>query len=269
VDKLWSITPWLYVWHFAVLSQWHKRVVLMALVSTLWGIRLTYNFARRGGYTWPPWAGEEDYRWPLIREGKVKGMEILSNPLVFRVFNVFFISLYQHFLLMAIALPAGIAATDSPLNALDAFATAAFLAVLALEWLADEQQYIYQSAKWALRNAGLTARGEYAVGFCRTGLWGLSRHPNYTCEQALWCIFYLYGVAATGEWVNWTLLGAVLLIALFSPSADLSEGITEAKYPLYKEYRTRLPKFLSVGTLVMFALAFYCFVAVCQLHRLI
>ena len=24
--------------------------------------RLTYNFNRRGGYSWPPWKGDEDYR---------------------------------------------------------------------------------------------------------------------------------------------------------------------------------------------------------------
>ena len=34
----------------------------MAAVSALWGLRLTYNFYRRGGYAWPPWTGEEDYR---------------------------------------------------------------------------------------------------------------------------------------------------------------------------------------------------------------
>ena len=34
----------------------------MAAVSAVWGLRLTYNFYRRGGYAWPPWTGEEDYR---------------------------------------------------------------------------------------------------------------------------------------------------------------------------------------------------------------
>jgi hypothetical protein len=34
----------------------------MAAVAAVWGLRLTYNFYRRGGYAWPPWTGEEDYR---------------------------------------------------------------------------------------------------------------------------------------------------------------------------------------------------------------
>ncbi len=42
------------------------RLLLMAALTTAWGLRLTYNFYRRGGYAWPPWTGEEDYRyaWP-------------------------------------------------------------------------------------------------------------------------------------------------------------------------------------------------------------
>jgi hypothetical protein len=38
------------------------RLVVMAAVAAVWGLRLTYNFYRRGGYAWPPWTGEEDYR---------------------------------------------------------------------------------------------------------------------------------------------------------------------------------------------------------------
>jgi steroid 5-alpha reductase family enzyme len=34
----------------------------MAALAAVWGLRLTYNFYRRGGYAWPPWTGEEDYR---------------------------------------------------------------------------------------------------------------------------------------------------------------------------------------------------------------
>lgn len=34
----------------------------MAILVNLWGIRLTLNFARKGGYSWKFWEGEEDYR---------------------------------------------------------------------------------------------------------------------------------------------------------------------------------------------------------------
>ena len=44
------------------------RLVMMAVLVTLWGIRLTYNFSRRGAYTWKFWTGEEDYRWEVLRQ---------------------------------------------------------------------------------------------------------------------------------------------------------------------------------------------------------
>ena len=66
VDKLWSVLPAIYAWMCVVDS----RTRLMAFLSTIWSVRLTYNFYRRGGYSWPPWRGEEDYRWEILRTGK-------------------------------------------------------------------------------------------------------------------------------------------------------------------------------------------------------
>merc|ERR1719409_2694238 len=67
VDKLWSVTPWVYTWVIAYKSEWQPRCTLMAILATIWGIRLCYNFHRRGGYDGlyrgRPWEGEEDYRW--------------------------------------------------------------------------------------------------------------------------------------------------------------------------------------------------------------
>ncbi len=60
VDKLWSITPWMYVWVLAFVDRMQTpRLVWMAVVAFVWGARLTLNFNRRGGYTWPKfWLGE-------------------------------------------------------------------------------------------------------------------------------------------------------------------------------------------------------------------
>ena len=55
VDRIWSIVPVVYVWIFAssviTSGQDSARLILMAVLVTLWGIRLTFNFARKGGYT--------------------------------------------------------------------------------------------------------------------------------------------------------------------------------------------------------------------------
>jgi steroid 5-alpha reductase family enzyme len=73
VDKLWSVIPFVYCW--IVVTD--ARTVLMAIVATLWGVRLTWNFNRRGGYKWPMWDGDEDYRWKHLQDGALLG--ILRN----------------------------------------------------------------------------------------------------------------------------------------------------------------------------------------------
>ena len=65
VDRLWSVLPFAYVWVFAASADFtDPRLTLMAGLATIWGARLTFNFARRGGYT-----GMEDYRWAILRQG--------------------------------------------------------------------------------------------------------------------------------------------------------------------------------------------------------
>lgn len=71
VDKLWSLMPGIYAWIMVVMGEWNKRLVIMAGLITLWGIRLTFNFWKKGGYTWKFWEGEEDYRWAYVRKNSM------------------------------------------------------------------------------------------------------------------------------------------------------------------------------------------------------
>src|SRR3989338_6137682 len=99
-DKLWSLVPIYYTWHMTYFAGMPEKMVLMSVLVTIWGARLTYNFGRRGGYSWKFWAGEEDYRWEVLR--KKPGF---SNPWVWRVFDLFFICGYQHTLIFLFTLP--------------------------------------------------------------------------------------------------------------------------------------------------------------------
>ena len=240
VDKLWSIVPPVFAWYFAMVSGWMLRLVLMAVLVTAWSARLTFNFWRRGGYAWPPWTGVEDYRWAVLRANP-----LLTGPWRWRLFNLGFVSLYQVLLLLLITLPSVAAAdTVQPLNWLDAVAAILFLGFLLLETVADQQQYDFQTEKHRRRARGEPLDVEMARGFRTTGLFGLVRHPNFAAEQAIWCSFYLFSVAATGHWINWSGLGAVLLVLLFQGSTSFTEKISLAKYPEYAEYRRRVPRFI-------------------------
>ncbi len=240
IDKLWSIVPPVFAWYFAAASGWEPRLVLMALLASAWGARLTFNFWRRGGYSWPPWSGVEDYRWAVLRANP-----LLAGPWRWRLFNFGFVSLYQVLLLLLITLPAVAAAGEArQLNLLDAGAAALFIGFLLLETAADQQQYDFQTEKHRRRRTGEPLDADMARGFRTSGLFALARHPNFAAEQAIWCAFYLFGVAATGRWLNWSGLGAVLLILLFQGSTQFTEKISLGKYPEYAAYRERVPRFL-------------------------
>lgn len=240
VDKLWSLMPVVYGW-ITVAAEPSPRVVLMAVLVTLWGLRLSYNFYRKGGYHRIPWKGEEDYRWKIMREHP-----LLRGRVRFGLFNLVFISFYQHLLILLFSSPFLIAAHDNdrPLAVADLFVALMMVAFLVTETIADNQQFAFHQEKRR------TGKGEsrYAAslkdGFLREGLWRFVRHPNFVSEQGFWISFYFFGVTASGRWINPTIAGAVLLVLLFLGSTQLTESISSRKYPNYKLYQQRVPRFI-------------------------
>jgi steroid 5-alpha reductase family enzyme len=213
VDRLWSVLPVAYVVHFAAHAGFvNVRLVLMTVLAGLWGVRLTWNFARKGGYR----RGGEDYRWPAVRRW--------LGAVGFQVLNATFIAPLQNLLL--------------PLGALDALATAAFLAFWIGEAVADQQQWRFQSAKHARRLGG----EPIDAGFLTTGLFRYSRHPNFFCELGMWWSFYGFAVAASGEWLSPWLAGPAFLTALFQGSTWLTERLSAEKYPAYRDYQRTTPR---------------------------
>ena len=231
VDRLWSIAPPLYVLWFAARAGFtDARLDVMAVLTALWGARLTYNFARKGGYR----AGSEDYRWPVLRKR--------LGPALFGLFNATFIASYQNLLLFLIALPAWAAFEHrgTPFGPLDAAATAGFLLFLGGETMADEQQWRFQSDKHARKARGAGVESE----FLTTGLFAWSRHPNFFCEQAIWWMLYLFSVAAGAGWLNVTIAGATLLTLLFQGSTTFTERLSLEKYPAYATYQQSTSRLL-------------------------
>ncbi len=230
VDRAWSVVPVVYVWVFAlaavIAGRPDARLLLMAGLVTAWGARLTFNFARKGGYT-----GMEDYRWAILRAR--------MKPWQFQVFNVLFIVLFQNALLVLITLPAYVAwLHPAPVGVWDAVLAVLFVALLGGEFVADQQQWDFHQAK---RRAG----GDLPPGFATTGMFRYSRHPNFFFEQAQWWVFYVIGAVAAlaageGLWggaLNASIAGPVLLTALFIGSTIFTESITASKYPAYAEYQ--------------------------------
>ncbi|MEC5184644.1 steroid 5-alpha reductase family enzyme [Cryobacterium sp. MP_3.1] len=223
VDRAWSVLPPVYLWVFAVAGGLtDPRLVVMAVLGTLWGLRLTFNFARKGGYR----PGGEDYRWAAL------GRRMSRRR--FALFNLVFISGYQNLLLLLITLPAwiGLQHPQTPFGAADLVATVLFLAFLAGETVADQQQWDFQRSRAVLR-----ARGGADPGFLRSGLFRFSRHPNYFAEIAQWWVIAGFGAIAAGTWLQPGALGAVLLTLLFVGSTAFTESISVSRHPGYRAYQ--------------------------------
>ena len=194
VDKLWSIMPIVYAWVTAQASAFEPRVLLMAVLVSLWGIRLTFNFARRGGYSWKFWSGEEDYRWSVLR-----AKPEFQPSWKWALFNLFFISLYQMGLVLLICLPMLKSMEGSPMDWIDYFLALLIIILLIIETIADQQQWDYQKEKYRLIHEGKSLTGTYQKGFVHTGLWSKVRHPNYAAEQGIWIVLYGFSIVATGH----------------------------------------------------------------------
>jgi steroid 5-alpha reductase family enzyme len=231
VDRLWSILPVLYVFHFAAHGSFTDlRLALMTTLAVLWGARLTYNYARKGGYR----RGSEDYRWEVLKAR-------LGNT-GFQALNAVFIAPAQNLLLLLIATPAYVAtaARGHPLGLLDLVAAVAFLAFWLGETVADQQQWRFHQEKERRR-----ARGENGgAEFLTTGLFRYARHPNFFCEQGIWWSFYLFAVSASDQWIVWPIAGPLFLSLLFQGSTSLTEEITLSKYPAYAAYRRSTSRLL-------------------------
>jgi steroid 5-alpha reductase family enzyme len=239
VDKLWSIMPVIYTWIVAVKGNYEPRLVLMSVLVTFWGIRLTYNFNRRGGYSWKFWSGEEDYRWSILR-----AKPEFKAGWKWALFNLFFISLYQMALILLFTLPVLRAMEGRPISFWDFILAGLFLLFLAIETLSDQQQWNYHKEKHRRKNTGEALGEKYQRGFVREGWWARMRHPNYASEQAIWATFYFFSIVATGIWLNWSIVGILLLMLLFYSSSEFSENVSSGKYPEYEDYKKNVGRFL-------------------------
>ena len=253
VDRLWSILPSIYNVHYACYAYMAgldtTRIGAVAIVSTIWSTRLTYNYWRRGGYS----VGSEDYRWEVVKD--------YCGPAIMFLFNVVFISLAQSLLLFIVTAPSYVILLVGRLASVDtAFPSwtladsctfGTMLTLIALTAIGDQQQWNYQNSKEQYRKTAKVPAGykqdDLERGFNTTGIFAYARKPNYATEQAVWVTLYAWSCAATGTWYNWSGVGAAGYLCLFQASTWITELLSERKYPEYKEYRKQVWKFIPMS----------------------
>lgn len=216
-DAWWSVLPplaatWLAVGHGDGVPG--LRIALVLVVTWVWGIRLTSNWAR----DWPG-LDHEDWRYLDLY---TKGPKVLMSLLSVHLFPCVVV-----FLGSLPLVPALVWGTNG-VGMLDGLALVVGLAASVIEFVADEQ----------MRRFGRTK----TPGAVMTrGLWAWSRHPNYFGEVLFWWSLWGFALAADAAWW-WTVVGPLAITAMFlSASIPMLDQRSRARRPEFAEYAARTP----------------------------
>jgi len=193
-DAYWSLAPLAIVVYWvgvAVPGASAERQGLVALLVFAWGIRLTGNWARG-------WTGldHEDWRYVDLQRKtgafywlvSFSGIHMLPTLWVFGG---------------CLALYPALAMGTRPMGWLDGVALLVTGGAVWIEFQADQELRRFR-----------TAPGRRPEDVLDSGLWSLSRHPNYLGEMGFWWGLWLFGLAADPAWW-WTVIGPLAITAMF------------------------------------------------------
>jgi steroid 5-alpha reductase family enzyme len=188
VDVFWGSGFVVVAWAGFALGEGDGRRLLLALLVTVWGLRLTLHLARRN-------LGKgEDYRYAEMRRRHGESWPLRSLAVVFWL---------QGALMWIVSLPVQAAMADSAdarLGALVGIGAALWVVGFAFESVGDLQLARFK--------ADPANRGRVMD----RGLWRYTRHPNYFGDFCVWWAVWLVALAAGAPW--WTAVGPALMSVL-------------------------------------------------------
>lgn len=196
------------------------RSILIAILVTLWGLRLAaYIGTRHNG---------EDYRYRQMREKQGDAFIVKS---LFRVFLV------QAAVAWIVSAPVQVAATDATPDGIGVLAVVGGL--IAAFGIAFETTSDAQLARFLKREGS----GDQVMD---EGLWRFSRHPNYFGETCVWWGIWLIALETGSGW--WTAIGPALItfMLLRVSGVALTEKSISSRRPGYAEYIERTSAFVPL-----------------------
>jgi steroid 5-alpha reductase family enzyme len=228
-DPYWSVTPIFiltYFWQFnPEFPSLSLRQIIVVVLVMLWIIRLTGNWIG----TWRGWE-HEDWRYAKFRQ---------DNPKIFWLINLTGIQMFPTIIVFLgclslwpiFTLPSAPAST---LNWIDIVGVIVTLGAIALEFFADIQVHRFTNNP---QNQGKTIT---------TGLWRISRHPNYLGEISFWWGLYFFALAANPSFW-WTIVGPIMMVVLFlGISIPMMEKRNLERRSDYQTYRQCVPKLIPI-----------------------
>ncbi len=220
-DIFWGPGFVLLAWlSFAQTDGYLGRKLLLALLTTAWGLRLFLHI------TWRNWGQGEDRRYQAWRAKRGASFWWVS------LFTVF---LTQAVLLWLVSLAVQIgqlSPTPARLTGWDLLGVLVWTTGFTWEAVAD-----WQLARFKADPAN---RGRVM----NRGLWAYSRHPNYFGESLIWWGLFLIALPTPYGW--WTVISPVVITFLLlkvSGVTLLEKDIVERR-PEYREYLETTSAFL-------------------------
>lgn len=219
VDIFWGsgfvITFWI---TYAISGLTHPfSVTLLGILVSIWGLRLSiYIFMRNAGHG-------EDFRYAKWRE---------ENGRRWWWFSFFQVFLLQGFIMWIVFTPLAAAQFSSE--------NLGVLSILgSVVWLVG---FIFEAGgDWQL--ARFKANPANKGKLLTSGLWGLTRHPNYFGDAVQWWGFWLFALAIGGWWTIFSPIVMTFLLVKVSGVAMLERSLKESK-PGYAEYLENVPAFV-------------------------
>jgi len=213
VDIFWGAGFVVSVWvaFFSTLESAGPRDWLIAILVTIWGLRLSiYVLFRNMGKG-------EDFRYVKMRENSHGKWWWQSY---FKVF------LFQGLLMWLIASPltaAQLPSASDALGILDYFGIGFWVIGFFFEAVGDHQLSHFKSKP---ENKGKV--------FDR-GVWHYTRHPNYFGDSAQWWGYFLIAAGAGGWWTFFSPIIMTILLVKVSGAALLEKTLKDKK-PGYRDY---------------------------------
>jgi steroid 5-alpha reductase family enzyme len=222
-DPYWSVAPpvitlWWLTRFGGIGGVTAIRQIAVSTLVVVWATRLTWNWLRR-------WNGlmDEDWRYADYRRlgagywlVSFFGFHMMPTVLVF---------------VSCLSLVPALSSASRGIGILDVLGIVVVSTAILVEASADRQLRTFR----ARRKAG---------EILDTGLWALSRHPNYFGEVLFWWGLWIFGIAADpSRW--WTIVGPAGVTALFlGISVPMMDKRMLSRHPDYATHICRRSAFI-------------------------